>query len=56
MPAGERRRRRIKSDETEEVKIANVPGNAMIDGQTTSREIVGVVVGAMTGGPPTAGC
>ena len=28
----------------------------VIDGQTTDWEIVGVVVGAMTGGPPTAGC
>lgn len=56
MPAGGPRWRRIRSDETEDVEIANVPGNAMIDGQTTSREIVGVVVGAMTGGSPTAGC
>ena len=28
----------------------------VIDDQTTDWEIVGVVVGAMTGGPPTAGC
>ena len=28
----------------------------VIDDQTTDWEIVGVVVGAMTGGPPTTGC